>query len=147
MGDRRVLLLALVETQPLWRSASVRVMPKDGRETLFIGGYPIFEPRGVQALSASDREAAARGDGLAAGRLSAHYEVIVGSMNGTTPDFPDAATSWLLDPARLGHAMLVADGGTLALLAEGPSIEEFSAGVLDDFCTSVAPVAGAFGAT
>jgi hypothetical protein len=147
MGDRKLLLLALLEPQPPSLPATVRVTPKREGEALTIGGYPIYDPEGVQSISAPDREAAALGKRVAGGQLSSYYEVIVGGSNGAAPDIPGAAAAWLLDPARRGHAMLVADGGTLALLYEGPAIEEFSAAVLDDFCTSVAPVVGAFGET
>jgi hypothetical protein len=142
-GQEEVSSMVLLETGPEWLGAAIRIMPRAEREQVFTGGYAVAEPHGVQRLSALDQDLVARSERLADGALGPHYDVVVGSLN-ELPGFPDAATRWLLDPARAGRAMIVAEGGALAVLADGIPIEKWSFRALDDFCASVAPVAEAF---
>jgi hypothetical protein len=144
-GQTKFGLGVILESGAQWEHATVRITPASPRKAVFVGGFPVFEPQGVQELGPSDREGFELAQRLADRGLRPQYDVIVGSPATQTPDLPDVAASWLLDPGRAGRAALVADGSTLALMVEGGQLETFSTRALDDFCASVTVVAQAFG--
>jgi hypothetical protein len=109
----------------------IRILPGDGGERLFLGGFRVDDPSGERVVSENERRSAEAAEELAQNRLDGDYKVEVALSGEGTPSLADALPAWLA--AQDGRGTVILDGANACLIGAPVETEDWSHELIDDF--------------